>query len=64
MCISLDYRFSFEPEVFARDAAQDHAFHAVEVVEAVAGGFADGRKKGIARIFAHHAQQLAQGKRE
>ena len=45
------------------DAAEHHAFQAVEVVEAVVGGFADGGEESVPGVLAANAQQLAQGKR-
>ena len=53
-----------EAKVFARDTTQDHAFDAVQIVEAIAGGFFDGSDEGFTGIVADHAQQLAQGKNE
>ena len=43
------------------DAAQNHAFDAVEVVESILRGLADGAQKWLARILARHPQQLPQG---
>jgi len=50
-----------DPEVFARDAAQDHAFQPVQVIESVASGFLNGGDQGFTGIVADHAEQLAQG---
>lgn len=46
------------------NAAQNHALQTVQIVEAVAVGFFDGGKNGLARIVADDAPQLAQGKRQ
>ena len=52
-----------EVEIVRGDAAQDHAFQAAEIVEAVVGGGLDGREQGRGRILAGHAQELAEGQR-
>jgi hypothetical protein len=43
-------------------AAQGHAFNAVEIVESVLRGLGDGAQKRLAGILAQPAQQLPQGK--
>src|SRR2546426_5249351 len=50
-----------EQKVVARDAAQDHPFEPVQVVQTVLAGFPDGRQKRLARILLDQSQQLAQG---
>src|SRR5438093_13536971 len=50
-----------EAEVFARDAAQDHPFQTVQVVESIAGRFFNSGEHGFTGIVADDAQQLAQG---
>src|SRR5438034_6600701 len=52
--------FRFEQEVVASDAAQDHAFEPVQIVEAITGRFRYSRDDGLPGIFADDAQQLAQ----
>src|SRR5215467_6420327 len=49
-----------EQKVFASNAAQDHAFQAVQIVKSVTRGFGDSRKHGRAWIVPNDAQQLAQ----
>src|SRR5258708_37757840 len=49
-----------EYKVSARHAPQDHAFEAVEVIQAVTRGFAGGPEQRLPRILAHHAQQGAE----
>jgi hypothetical protein len=53
----------FFKKVVARDAAQNHPFQPVQIVEAIAGGFAHRGQERLARIFLEQTQQLPQGKR-
>ena len=52
-----------QQKIVARHAAQNHPFHAVEIVETILAGFADRGQERLARIFLQQAQQLPQGKR-
>ena len=52
---------SIDSEVVARDAAQDHPFQAIQIVESVAGRFVNGGQQRFTGIVANQAQQLAQG---
>src|SRR5258706_13708162 len=62
--IFLRIPFRFEHEVVASDAAQDHAFEPVQIVEAVTGGFRYSGEHGRARIFADDPQELSQSNGE
>src|SRR6516225_808142 len=50
-----------QPEEVSLHAVQDHAFQAVQVVEAIAEGFPHGGQERLSGIFAHQAKQLTQG---
>src|SRR2546422_7815400 len=44
--IGISFLPFIKQEVIAGDAAQDHAFEPVQVVETITGGFGDGREHG------------------
>ncbi len=54
--------FFVQQEKVALHAAQNHPFQAVQVVEAIAGGFSHGGHERLPGIFPHQAEQLAQGR--
>src|SRR5437899_6162073 len=62
--IGISFLPFIEQEVIAGDAAQDHTFEPVQIVETVTGGFLDSQEHRLARILAKNPQQLAQSKGE
>src|SRR5437879_10180383 len=50
-----------QQEKVALHAAQNHSFQAVQVVEAIAGGFPHGGQERLPGIFPHQTEQLTQG---
>ena len=47
-----------EEKVFARHAAQDHAFQPVQIIETITGGFLHRRQQGCAGILTHQARAV------
>src|SRR5664280_3300225 len=56
--------FPFEQKVLPCHAAQDHPFHAIQIVKTIPSGLAHGAQQRFPWILPHQAQQLPQGKRD